>query len=436
MPDPGTPLDRLLAGLKRALGAVILVDDEPWSAQRVLKMADQLASTAGKGQRIACLAENPAIIAASLIAAQRQGHDLLLVRARAIATGDFLARLGIAAVIESDGQMIARAGDRQPGHGYVLLMTSGTTGTPKIATHRLTALMDRITVSPDNDPAACWLLTYHPASFAGMQMLLTSLVSGVALVATLQSGIAALVATAKRHKITFASGTPTFWRGFLTACGNEAGKIPLRIVTLGGEVADQPTLDRLRCVWPQAKLVHIYASTEGGAVFAVKDGRAGFPTSWLAKGVDGYQLRLRDGMLEIKGPRVMQGYEGAASPMAEDWLKTGDLCTIEGDRVGFTGRHDSVINVGGAKVSPETVEAALLRLPYIRDVRVFGRRNPVTGMLVVAEIVLASDTENPDTVRKAVLDHARTILQPFEVPQILTFVPQLTATVTAKKVRQ
>jgi acyl-coenzyme A synthetase/AMP-(fatty) acid ligase len=437
MPDRNLPLGRILAGLKRVTTDAVIIDNDHWQPARILTLAEQIASVSGAREKIASLTENPAIMAATLIAAQKQGNDLLLVRDRSVATEDFFTRMGIATVIDIEGKVNSRTRGGRPGRGRVLLMTSGTTGTPKIVAHGLEALIERIPVAPEISAVASWLLTYHLASFAGLQVLLTALVSGTTLVATLQSGIAALVEVARKHKITFASGTPTFWRSFLTACGRKTNEIPLRIITLGGETADQPTLDRLHMAWPKAKLVHIYASTEGGSVFAVKDGRAGFPALWLESGIEGYHLRLHEGMLEIKGSRLMQGYESdTLSPVTDGWLKTGDLCVLAGDRAFFVGREDSMINVGGSKVSPEAVETALLRLSLVHDARVFGKRNPITGMLVAAEIVLSQPTEDTEAARKAVLDHARAVLQPFEVPQILTFVPHITATAGTKKVRQ
>ena len=438
MPDHDTLAERLIHGIKCAPQDVIIVDDDPWSATRIFALSDQLAKDLGRECRIACMAQNPAIIAATLIAAGRQGHDVLLVRDPSSLTENILSRLGVAATIDDQCQLVSRKSDRQSGQGRVLFMTSGTTGAPKLASHRRGALMDRISMPSAADPDARWLLTYHPASFAGLQVFLTSLASGTTLVATVQTGIVALVAAAKKHNITFASGTPTFWRGFLTACGEDARAIHLRIITLGGEMVDQPTLDRLRAMWPSAKLTHIYASTEGGAVFAVKDGRIGFPAEWLEKGVDQYCLRLSNGMLEIKGPRMMESYEETdmPSPLADGWLKTGDLCILAGDRVVFAGRQDTVINVGGAKVSPEAIETPLMRLPIVHDARVFGKPNPITGMLVVAEIVLADHSLDPIAARKAVLDYARTVLKPYEVPQSLIIVPNVAVTSSAKKARQ
>ncbi len=166
------------------------------------------------------------------------------------------------------------------------------------------------------------------------------------------------------QQVTHISGTPTFWRAFLMALGDRA--LPLKAITLGGEAADQAILDALAARFPRAILRHIYATTEAGTVFSVGDDRAGFPKAWL-----GDDLAVSDqDTLIVKG------------------LDTGDVVEITDDRVLFRGRRDAMVNIGGVKVFPETVEAHLLQLPYVQEVRVAARPNPITGHILTADIVL------------------------------------------------
>src|SRR5262249_14176189 len=150
---------------------------------------------------------------------------------------------------------------------------------------------------------------------------------------------------------------------------------------------DQPTLDRLARAFPGARLTQIYASSEGGTLLAVHDGRAGFPAEWLGREGQGGRVRLREGQLEGLSPPRMVGHhaEGHSDPTTPDgWLATGDLVRVEADRVVFLGRQDSLINVGGAKVFPQEVEGFLLGLPGIVEARVRPVRNPITGQAVLA----------------------------------------------------
>ncbi len=152
--------------------------------------------------------------------------------------------------------------------------------------------------------------------------------------------------------------------------------------------ADQHILDRLHTLLPRTGTWHIYGASEIGACMTVKDGPAGFPARWLEEGLDPVRMRITDGVLEVARPIAMLGYLGTTMRRLvdpPDWWRTGDMIGIEGDRAYFLGRADSVINVVGAKVRPEEVEHALLRIPGVADARMFGRRNPITGQLVAAE---------------------------------------------------
>ena len=78
----------------------------------------------------------------------------------------------------------------------------------------------------------------------------------------------------------------------------------------------------------------------------------------------------------------------AQSRMREGFVDTGDALELRGDRYYFVGRRDGIINVGGLKVHPEEVEAVINRHPRVRMSLVRTRKNPITGALVVADVVL------------------------------------------------
>ena len=76
---------------------------------------------------------------------------------------------------------------------------------------------------------------------------------------------------------------------------------------------------------------------------------------------------------------------------ADGFVDTGDMLELRGDRYYFVGRRDGVINVGGLKVHPEEVEAVINRHPQVQDVAGAARKSPITGALVVADVVLTMD---------------------------------------------
>lgn len=320
----------------------------------------------------------------------------------------------------------------------VVLETSGTTGPPKRARHSPERLRGR--VRPASDGAARWLLTYDPASFAGLQVIITAALSGANLVVGGVVGaggadVASLARLASDERVTHVSGTPSFWRGFLLA--HPRPLPPLKALTLGGEAVDQGLLDHLRAAFPDAAIRHIYASTEAGALFSVADGRAGFPALWLERGVDGAELAVREGTLRVRTPRAMLGYGDAevSGPAFDDegWFDTGDLVEIMGDRALFRGRADGRVNVGGVKVRPEETEALILAVEGVADALVVATPSPLVGHLLTATIVPApnADTESLGrAVRAAVAG-----LPPAARPRVVTFADAIALTGSGKKSR-
>jgi acyl-CoA synthetase (AMP-forming)/AMP-acid ligase II len=208
----------------------------------------------------------------------------------------------------------------------------------------------------------------------------------------------------------------------------------LRQITLGGEAVDQALLDRLAGAFPGTRITQIYASTEGGALFAVHDQREGFPAAWLDQGVQGSRLRVIDEELQVQSPRKMLGYaSGQASPIGTDgWLSTGDLVRVDADRVRFVGRRDALINIAGSKVFPNEIETFLLSLPGITEAKVRGVPSPITGQAVLAEIVVEKGTDS-EPVRLATMQSCRSQLARHKVPSMIRVLPAIEVSPSGKK---
>ncbi len=390
-----------------------------------------------KIRRAMVCSDDPADILRAVDACSRAGCDLWIAHTNLTAAHieGIVAASGIQYLIGRQDEMRASApGSENTGDARIHLMTSGTTGLPKIAAHTLDSLFSRIQGQvrlPANRDGR-WLLTYQPTAFAGMQVILTAVLSGGAIVVPEERSIAGYYQAASAHKVTHISATPTFWRSFLMVA--QPGTPPLRQITLGGEGADQATLDRVQGAFPDARVTHVYASTESGVIFAVHDGKAGFPSQWLEQPVQGVCVRIRDGMLQVKTPHAMQGYVGGvAQPLTNDgWVATADRAEVRGDRVFILGREDAVINVGGSKVYPQELEAFLLGIDGVREARVWGVRNPISGFLVAGEVVLANG-ESPADARMRILDRCRGALPSYKLPRVLNIVDSIQVLPSGKK---
>jgi acyl-coenzyme A synthetase/AMP-(fatty) acid ligase len=264
------------------------------------------------------------------------------------------------------------------------MYTSGTMGAPRRTEHTLDSLSRTVRAGRRRAGVAGalprrWGYLYPPTRMAGLQVLLQALGTGEELCdATHIDGVGRRMAWLREHDIDALSATPTLWRQILQS---QAGpRLRLRQVTLGGEIATQDLLDALHRAYPAARVTHVYATTETGSVFAVSDGRAGFPATYTSP-TSKRGLQVRDGILRVRAP-----WSSAAEP--DGLVTTGDLVRIDGDRVHFLGRADGVVNVGGQKVLPEQTEAVLTTHERVAQARVTARPNALSGAVLVADVVL------------------------------------------------
>lgn len=406
----------------------------------ILTLAESLAAQLQRSGTTSVLSEarDPRILLALLLLAEQQNLRIILARG-ADSAAQARTCLPVDSRIDEEGVLHAlpRTDAAHPPleSSTIYLFTSGTTGNPKIVEHALGALLGRIGGrSLKKNQGARWLLTYEPHSFAGLQVVLSAALSEGLLISSARRDPATAVKTATLYGATHISATPTFWRAFLMAGGN-GRSLPLQQITLGGEAVDQATLDRLAEAFPTARIVHIFASSEAGALFSVRDGRAGFPAEWLQGPLDdGIHLRLRNGVLEVLSPNRMRRYAShQPTPSAEDgWLITGDLAEVRGERVLFRGRADRTVNVGGLKVSPEEIEDFLLSHPAVREARAFAVASPLVGQLLAAEIVL-DPARDPDAALTELRRFCSSSLPPHKVPRRIEPVSQIRMAESGKK---
>ncbi len=273
-----------------------------------------------------------------------------------------------------------------------VVYTSGTTGTPKAVTHTVASLSRTVVTTPAA-AAHRWGMLYDPNRMAGLQVLLQALATGADLVAPpvhdpLPRRIDALVDAG----VSAVSATPTLWRKIVQVPAI-ARWSTLRQITLGGEIADQHILSALTAAFPQARVVHVFASTETGAAFSVTDGLAGFPRGYLDVPPRGIALQVRDGILHVHAP-------GVSTAAADGFVSTGDRVELTADRVLFRGRDSGVVNIGGANVWPEEVENLLRDHPDVAEATVTAKSNPMSGNVLIATVVPAPGADTADLAKR------------------------------------
>ncbi len=324
-----------------------------------------------------------------------------------------------------------------------VMLTSGTTGVPKMVVHSLAGLTASFVGKP-RDPNVVWATFYDIRRYGGLQIFLRAVLGGTSLVlSSTGEPVADHFDRLADRGVTHLLGTPTHWRRALMSPSIK--KIAPRYVRLSGEIADQAILDGLRSAFPNATVSHAFASTEAGVAFEVSDGVAGFPASYVGVVRDGVEMKVEDGSLRIRSRRAAQSYIGTDAPLTDKdgFVDNGDMVERHGDRFIFAGRRGGIINIGGLKVHPEEIEAVINRHPQVRMSLVRSKRSPITGAVVIADVVLkdlvlktGGDDGALEEVKGDILTLCRDVLPRHKVPAAISIVPALDVAASGKLARR
>ncbi|WP_221074013.1 AMP-binding protein [Agarivorans aestuarii] len=294
--------------------------------------------------------------------------------------------------------------------------SSGTTGIPSWNAHTLQQL-SRAVVTGEVQNDLCWGLLYQATRFAGIQVVLQSLLSGAKLVDAVNANPQTSLDIMLTNGVDAISATPSIYRRLMMAEGIDS--LHPKFVSLGGEIAEQSLLDQVTGLFPKAKVSHIFAASELGVGFAVSDGQAGFPLTWLNNA-------KRFPMLSIDSDDCLLLKVNAE----QEYVNTGDKVAVKEGRVYFQGRSSGLINVGGNKVYPEYIEDVLHQSPLVLHARVYPKSNPIMGQLVAADIVCTE--KDPKLAQQHILEHCNRSLQRYQIPMFFRWLDSIDIALTGK----
>ncbi|AWB94521.1 hypothetical protein DCE93_01565 [Agromyces badenianii] len=285
----------------------------------------------------------------------------------------------------------------------LVVETSGSTDAPKRVMLSAEAFIASADATADRlDGPGRWLLALPGHYIAGAQVLVRSILAGTTPVLPgegpftperFAEASARLGADAPRYTslvpVQLARIVDRAERDAFVA----AALIGYDAVLVGGQ-ALAPEL-AVRAETLGARIVRTYGSSEtaGGCVY---DGRA----------LDGVSVRIADGLVELSGPMLAEGYLGdpgrTAATFTTDargvrWYRTGDLGELGPDgTLRVRGRADDVIISGGVKVVLGEVERAIRTVPGFADAVVvavddaeWGQRPAVAATGAAASATLA-----------------------------------------------
>ena len=321
-----------------------------------------------------------------------------------------------------------------------ILLTSGTTGLPKLVVHTLASLSGAIDRSSPSPTPIVWSTFYDIRRYGGLQIFLRAALTGASLALQgVQESATDFLVRVGAQGVTHISGTPSHWRRALM--NSSIGQMKPTYIRLSGEIADQSILNQLRWQYPQAKIVHAFASTEAGVAFEVNDGFAGIPVDTIQH-THNVEMKVEGSTLRVRSSRTASRYLGKENQNLKDsdgFVDTGDVLDLRNNRYYFVGRRDGTINVGGLKVHPEEVEAVINRYPGVSISLVRTKKNPIIGALVIADVVFKapphSIEQNDQSLQRNILQFCRRELAQHKVPAMINFVPTLAMSETGKLIR-
>jgi fatty-acyl-CoA synthase len=335
--------------------------------------------------------------------------------------------------------------------GRTIILTSGTTGTPKGAARDhsasagpAVALLERIPYRTRETmivAAPC----FHSWGFANA---LVGLLLGNTLVLDRHFDPERTLGAIARHRAQVLVAVPVMLVRILElpeAARTRHDTSSLRLVPLSGSALPGDLATRFMDAFGDV-IYNLYGSTEIGyvAIAAPADLRAAPSTA--GRPPRGTEVRLLDehdrdvprgatGSIFVRSGLLFGGYtDGNSKRVVDGFMQTGDTGHFDAaGRLFVDGRDDDMIVSGGENVFPAEVEDVIVQHPDVVEAAVVGIPDPEFGQRLKAYVVpRAGATPDPEAIR----DHVRANLARYKVPRDVELVGELPRNATGKVLRR
>jgi acyl-coenzyme A synthetase/AMP-(fatty) acid ligase len=224
-------------------------------------------------------------------------------------------------------------------------------------------------------------------------------------------------AAAQEPAVTLA-GVPALWRAW-----HETDGIPAQVRLAISAGAPLPlSLEQAIFESKSVKIHNFYGASECGGIAYDGTPEPRSDASLVGTPMPGVSLSLNDeGCLRVCSPAVGQTYWPEVSPsLCGGRFQSSDLAELKNGQVFLRGRCSDQINVAGRKVSPETIERALLLHPLVRECLVFGAPSRNSGRTEIIVAMVAS-TAREYELKQFLLG----LLPSWQVPRLWRFADSL-----------
>lgn len=350
----------------------------------------------------------------------------------------------------------------------VLLMSGGTTGTPKgvlgshgayvragLQIHRWNA-----SVIGAGDVVLAPLPLFHVYANVGIQALAFVTGNALALVPNPRD-LDDLLKTVTRTKPAFFNGVPTLYIALLNHPDVQSGKIDfssIKICFSGASALLADTKQRFEAL-TGARIVEGYSLTEAMMALCANPVKGPNKLGSVGMPLPDVHVRIFDaeegtriaavnevGEIALAAPQLMIGFWNRPDETADAlrdhtdegrtrrWLHTGDLGYLDEDGYLFiVDRKKDLIKTSGYQVWPREIEEVIAAHPSIAEVGVAGVPDDTKGEMVKAWVVLrASQTATEAELRA----FCRGRLAPYKVPSRVEFRAELPKSMVGKVLRR
>ncbi len=333
--------------------------------------------------------------------------------------------------------------------GRQVILTSGTTGTPKGAARSVqgiepaAAFLSGIPLkSRETTVIAAPLFHAWGLAHLGLGLLLSSTI-----VLSRRADPEQLLALVEQHRASALVVVPVMMQRMLELPESTRKRYDtssLKVVAVSGSALAGKLSSRFMDAFGDV-VYNLYGSTEvayatvaSPADLRAAPGTAGrllFGTTIMLVGQDGKQVPAGEvGRIFVGNPLLFTGYTGGEDKdRMGDLVASGDLGRFDSqNRLFIEGRDDEMIISGGENVFPAEVEELLSKHPAVREAAVVGVDDEKMGQRLVAYVVTHPEPVTGDELKA----HVKDKLARHKVPRDVHFIAELPRNETGKIVKR